>query len=34
VWNPLLAAEETAFVREMLAAHDAHYGRVGLSDTL
>jgi aspartyl/asparaginyl beta-hydroxylase (cupin superfamily) len=34
VWNPLLSREETAFVREMLAAHDAHYGRVGLSDTL
>jgi aspartyl/asparaginyl beta-hydroxylase (cupin superfamily) len=35
VWNPYLDAEETGFVREMLAAYDAHYGRVaGLSDTL
>lgn len=34
VWNPYLDEEERAFVRTMLSAHDAHYGRMGLSDTL
>ncbi len=35
VWNPYLEPAETGFVRDMLAAYDAHYGRVaGMSDTL
>jgi len=34
VWNPYLSEVERGFVREMLAAHDAHYGIDGLSDTI
>lgn len=34
IWNPFLDDEEQAFVRSMLSAHDMHYGRAGISDTL